>query len=290
MLSGCDRDDILSLVQATTTRAPIIPTFEHGDNLTDEDFYFITECLQDEGLVNPAYPSDFSDSVKNLANHSGKFDNTIYKVRVDTSSPAYYICAYIDEDALNSLPLLPFSIDYGSDVKYFIWHKYEQKNDIPDKTDNLIFMGAYAVYDCYFEIDLLHNVKTNYTYKYFVPLLDGYDDLDIDIASKYLIPEYLYLEYPRDIQPNAYIYVPHGTYKQNYNRKKSVIVDDEGDYCLFVLESQETFDVNTFSFEQYRSRIGERYDEMLPYLKVIENADQNSGYKIYIKLNFYVRK
>ena len=28
----------------TTTRKPIVPTFEHGENLTDEDFYFITEC------------------------------------------------------------------------------------------------------------------------------------------------------------------------------------------------------------------------------------------------------
>ncbi len=287
VLTGCGFDNVFKWMSTTKPKTQIIPNFEHGDNLTNEDFYFITKHLQYKGIENPIYPSDFSDSVDDFTKRWGTFDATIFKIKIDTTAPAYYICAYIDEDTLKAMPLSPFSIDYGSEIKYFVWYKFEHKNDISERIDNLVFMGAYAVYDALFEEDLLNSRKTNYACKYFVPLLDGYSDVESDLVSKYYVSEYVYIKSSTDLGYEDYIFIPHGTYKQLYGKKRNLIINGDGDYCLYVLSSSDIYNPNTFSFESYRKEIGYLYDEMLPYLTVIENTDKNSGFKIYLNLDYF---
>ena len=275
-------------ITTATTREPIVPTFEHGDNLTDEDFYFIMQHLQAEGTGYPRYPRDCSDIVDNYTKRNNQFNSTIYQVKIDLNAPSYFICAYMDTEYYkDDLIKPPTMVEYGLWVNTFVWHKFENANDVPTKIDNYDFALAYAVYNCTMEKDLLNGVDTDFSCKYFVPLLDGYSDLQEDITSKYSLVEYFFLDYSSNIDFGEYVFVPHGTYKKRYTRKKYIRIDNEGNYYLHLMNCNEIDDIQKFDFEIYRDEIGYLYDDILSYLVVLEDIDYPSMYSVYIRLDYY---
>lgn len=301
-LAGCDwnsifnqnknADDMTSTTTTTTTtitttkpKPQIVPTFEYGDNLTNEDFYFITECA--EYLWGyPRFEYDnISDKVDYIQRHN--YNTTFYKISVDIRAPMHYICAYINKDFFETSTFPPpFDTEYGYEIEYFVWHKFEYGEDVPDEIDNCVFVGAFAIFGGIVEKDIVNNKEYNYDCRYIVSLKDGMDDINVDISSKYkLSKDFLYF-YSVNLE-GKYIYIEDYNYQSLYHEELSTLyMDSNGEpYCL--LESFNNYNSDTFAFENYRDSIGSFFDEMLPYLVVRERNDWYEGYCICISLEHF---
>ncbi len=267
----------------TTTRKPIVPTFEHGENLTDEDFYFIQYEAQnrDLGYWVPEY-DDFSEFLQYMKQPR----RTYYKYSVDFGS-AYYICAYLNNDFFETWPFsfAPFSVDTGYDVDYFIWHKFKYGETVPKEIGNSYFVGGYILFECTIERDILNNKECHYTYKYFAPLQNGYADIGIDITSKYSHLNNYVLRYFENFDTEDYIFLTSTSY-QKYHRTNGFtsLIEYNGEMYLRIDSSSDAYDPETFSFEKHRKEIGSSYDEIIPYLTVIEKNNGNQGYYVAISI------
>ena len=300
-LVGCDwsgifnqsenADDMTSTTTTTTSitttkpKPQIVPTFEYGDNLTNEDLYFIKYEAQDLGLGYwvPAY-EDFSGFLEYMRN------KTYYEYSVDFSS-AYYICAYLSNDFFETwpFPFAPFSVDDGYEVDYFIWHKFKYGETVPKEIGNSYFVGGYILFECTIERDILNNKECNYTYKYFAPLQNGYEDIGVDITSKYSGLNNYILRYSKNFYNVDYIFLTSTSYQKYYRTDGFTwTIEYNGDMYLMVDSSSDAYDSETFSFEKHRKEIGSRYDEVIPYLTVIEKNNGDQGYYIAISIESLV--
>ena len=275
-----------STTKATTTREPIVPTFEHGDNLTDEDFYFIIEKA--EYLSEPYWVTlydDFSGFLKYM-----KLGITYYEISVDFSS-AYYICAYLSKDYYETSPFSfpPFSVENGYLVDEFVWYKFAQGETVPEQIDNCDFIGGFILFDCTIERDILNDKECNYKCKYYAPLENGYADIGVDLTSKYCDVNNRILRYSKDLELISYIFLTSNAY-QNYYRSNTFVkpIVYNGEMYLMVDSSSDAYNSEIFSFEKHREEVGSRYDEIVPYLKIIEYTDGNQGYYVAISIDSFV--
>lgn len=295
-LVGCDWSSIFNenkienstttTTTTTTTTKPkpqIVPNFEHGDNLTNEDFYFIQNIAQGQGLGYwiPAY-DDFSGFLQYMKQPQ----RTYYKYSADFSS-AYYICAYLSKDFFETWPFsfAPFSVDDGYDVDYFIWYKFNYGETVPEETENSYFVGGFILFDCTIERDILNNEECNYKFKYFAPLENGYADIGMDITAKYSRLNNYVLRYFENFDTEDYIFLTSTSY-QEYHRTNGFtsLIEHNGEMYLRVDSSSDAYNPETFSFEKHRDKIGTRYDEIVPYLTVIEKNNGDTGYYIGISI------
>lgn len=296
---GCDLMNIFNqskventtpttITTPTTTKpkTQIVPTFEHGDNLTNEDFYFIQNIAQDQGLGYwvPEY-DDFSGFLQYMKHPQ----RTYYKYSADFSS-AYYICAYLSKDFFETWPFsfAPFSVDDGYEVDYFIWHKFNYGETVPDEIENSYFVGGFILFDCTIERDILNNEECNYKFKYFAPLENGYTDIGMDITAKYSRLNNYVLRYFENFDTEDHIFLTSTSY-QKYHRTNGFtsLIEHNGEMYLMVDSSSDVYDPETFSFENHQEKIGSRYDEIVPYLTVIEYTNGNQGYYVAISIESF---
>ena len=301
-LVGCDwsgifnqsenADDMTSTTTTTTSitttkpKPQIVPTFEHGDNLTNEDFYFITnkaEYFPDSYWVT--IYDDFTDFLAYMQQRE-----TYYEFSVDFSS-AYYICAYLSKDYYETspFPFPPFSVENGYLVDEFVWYKFAQCETVPEQIDNCDFIGGFILFDCTIERDILNNKECNYKCKYYAPLENGYADIGVDLTSKYCDVNSRILRYAEDLASTPYIFLTSNAY-HNYYRSNSFVkpIEHDGEMYLRVDSSSDAYNPETFSFEKHKDEIGSHYDEIVPYLTVIEYTDGNQGYYVAISIDSFV--
>ena len=297
-LVGCDWSSIFNeneienstttTTTTTTTTKPkpqIVPNFEHGDNLTNEDFYFITECAD----YLYGYPRFLYDNVSDKINRMQRqnFNTTFYKISLDLTAPMHYICAYIAKDFSETHTFLPpYHPEYGYEIEYFVWHKFEYGETVPEEIDNLVFVGAFAIFGGIVEKDIINNKEYNYDCRYIVSLENGMNDINVDISAQYkLSKDFLYF-YSTNLD-GKYIYIEDYAYQSMFHEELSTLyVDSNGEY-YYPLKGFKSYDSTTFTFESYRDSIGSFYDQMLPYLVVKE--DRYGEYCICISLENFAK-
>ena len=135
----------------------------------------------------------------------------------------------------------------------------------------------------------MNNKECNYTYKHFAPLQNGYEDIGIDITSKYSGLNNYILRYSKNFYNADYIFLTSTSY-QKYHRTNGFTwtIEYNGDMYLMVDSSSDAYNPETFSFEKHRKEIGSRYDEVIPYLTVIEKNNGDQGYYVAISIDSFV--
>lgn len=253
-------------VSTTRIKAPLRDiTFDHGDNFSEDDINLV-RFLHDKDCEIAGEPGmrnfgDFLDST---------YKSTFYKVKVDLKSKPYFISVYKPN---NDTPVM-FSLEYGGECDYLLkWYKFYDYDSIPETIDDYILIGSYAVYDCVIESDAKTGESVNRQCKYFVALTQGYS-LD---NNDYLYGLYDTVLY-RDNSSFAnydWLVIMHRFYHSQTSRFNlrniyQYHTDENGDeYILF---SRKT--TNELTFDDFKSFFGNKYEEMLPYLKRFEDADE----------------
>lgn len=268
------------------------PSFVHGDNMTDEDICFIMEHAGNEVPIC-SYPPYVPNDVSGFLNYMKARNFTYYEISIDFDAPHYYICAYLDKSWFDNFIIAPpGTADSGYLAEYYSWYKFEQNEAIPEEIDNCIFMGGFVLFDCVIEKDLLNGKEYSYECKFFASLRNGYSDIGADFASTYEIyNDYIlyHLDYDflvEDKTPSTdYLFLA-PSYYQQYHRADEWkgVIENDGQRYMTVFSSTEKYNPDTFSFEAHRENIGNLYDQILPYLTVIEK-EGDAGYNVCISLD-----
>lgn len=279
-----------SVPQKVPKEEILTPNFAHGDNLTNEDIYFIMEHAGNEVPICD-YPTHVPNDLSGFLNYMKARNFTYYEISVDFDAPYYYICAYIDRSWFDNIPLNPpGSAEAGYPAQYYVWYKFEHNEDIPEEIDNYVFRGGFVLFDCLIEKDILNNKEHNYECKFFVSLRNGYSDIGTDFASMYKgynnsILYYYDFDFLFDGESssNKYLFFA-PLYYQLYHRieRWERVVDNDGQKYITLFLSSEKYDPDVFTFEVCRDDIGDLYDQLLPYLIVKE---ENIGYRVCISLD-----
>lgn len=177
---GCDRGNAFS--GTTTTHKRIAPSERPAEldtlslNYTDDfnkyDIEF-AKGMYERVSANKRLPITYGyDSYMSFSSHMNilsKETDTFYKVNVDLEGEPYFISVYGSESSIFLLPL------YG-DAENVQWHKCYKYDNIPESIDGLTLIGSYAVYDCVVEKDVLNGTVFDLACKYYLPLVNGYDE------------------------------------------------------------------------------------------------------------------
>ena len=292
LLSGCDIGKIwnsgttTSPTTTTTKEPPIEAPFEHGENLTNDDIRFIMEHLEPQGTDGYplGIPYDFSKELMLLTPFIS--NQTIYRIKVDFDTEPYFICAYLNQDLYDDPKyevflqyFNPFSYEYGCNIELLEWYRFDERKNIPEKIDNSVFAGAFAIFDCYIVKDILNDKECDYKCKYFVPWDKGFDYVDIE--SEFKLHSDFLIQKSTDFKFDDSYYIPQNSFKDS--SLLDYLIELDGSYYKSVLFSSDPYDPDTFTYEKHRDTLGEMYDEIIPYLTVFEEQDRE-GYTVYISL------
>ena len=187
VLSGCELSGIFGTTTSTTPkriepseRDAILDELEldYTDNFDEYDIEFV-KCMRVVQHSLPGYDErpNFAWAMQKMSRET----DTFYKLNIDFSNELYFISVY----ELNGKSL-EYTLEYGGVIEWVKWCKYDNYDDIPSEVDGGALIGAYAVYDCVVEKDILNNVIYNHSCKYYVPLPQGYSKVDyIDVYNLY---------------------------------------------------------------------------------------------------------
>ncbi len=280
---------------STTKKKPYAKDVEinNGMGFTEQDKDFV-KFMYDRGVLStPPYIEfvyTFGDFVeRNVIRNN---DASFYRVDINLNQKPYFIAAYSPDSVESGLTPV-FSLKEGW-LGNITWHKFYDYDTIPDKIDDLVLRGVYAMYECTIQRDVMNNKEYNISATYFIPLTDGYSDAIADMNFLYGLTDSVlwYAEkqeienhYPLFVQARINVAYTYCDYKDMFG----LYVDGSGveyvmfDYCISVEEKNE------FGLEKFQYELDSLYDEMAPYMIRNESLDQYSSDDQYSNMIYYIK-
>lgn len=254
---------------------PIQFNFEYGENFTEADIEVINVLNDRNGVGGEPRFLNLGDVIHTLAISNGA---TLYKVSVDIYEDPYFISAYGPERG--GEVFVGFDIEAGCYAETFLWQKHEDYSDIPDKINDLVLYGTYAIYDCVIERDVINDIDYYYSGLYFVPLTKGFGESFDENNSNYSLCETVYYHHTENSQITeldryTQLIIQHSILNGYDSLLKDTyeLCTDENGKEYFVVYANVKHGENV-TLEAYRAILGRLYDEMSPYFERMEFLDE----------------
>ena len=227
--------------------------FEHGDNFTEEDIEFVKSLHGYQLMLYDPIIHTFSSMVTNV--NSGR--GYLYYANVDIDNP-YYICAYFDWSVESTLREWGAGYIY---VNHYVWYKFDSKETVPKKIDNLTLGLVLLVYDSTIIKDVGNDKDCEHNFRFYTL---GYGE----IKEFRAIYENMLIHHYEPIDENT-IGIEEMPKSGRYYEVGKV-----ADKQLYLkLYENALYEDGTISEGDNRKILGDYYDILSPYIQRVEELD-----------------